>query len=112
MALWLVHVAVMAAAASSMRVNRTMHLPFSWVTLPRYTFCGNETKNYTGYPLRDSAVEYISSQGGPINLIGDHSSYRYPAEQHIAEQSKVRPLTGDPSRRCPIVTNYPDSHRQ
>jgi len=75
-----------------------MNLPFSWDTLPRYTFCGNETKNYTGFPLRDSAVEYISTKGGPINLIGDHSSYRYPAETYVSQQAQVM-LAKNPSQR-------------
>ena len=39
--------------------------------------------------MNDEAVEYISKYGGPINLIGDWSSYRYPAEQTISEQANV-----------------------
>ena len=78
--------------------SASLNLPFSWATLPRYTFCGNETANYTGYPLRDSAVEYISAKGGSINLIGDHSSYRYPAETHVSEQSRVM-LAKNPTQR-------------
>jgi len=84
--------------ASAGAINTTMNLPFSWDTLPRYTFCGNETKNYTGFPLRDSAVEYISTKGGPINLIGDHSSYRYPAETYVSQQAQVM-LAKNPSQR-------------
>ena len=87
-----------AASTTVGAVNTTMNLPFSWDTLPRYTFCGNETKNYTGFPLRDSAVDYISTKGGPINLIGDHSSYRYPAETYVSQQAQVM-LAKNPSQR-------------
>ena len=72
--------------------------PFSWDTLPRYTFCGNQTTNYTGYPLNDAAVEYIATKGGAVNIIGDHSSYRYPAEQWIAQQSRAL-LKANPKQR-------------
>eukprot|EP01079_Euglenida_sp_SAG-EU17-18_P004910 gene4910-5053_t len=80
--------------------NGTIDLPFSWETLPRYTFCGNETRNYTGYPLRSEAVEYIAAKasGGAVNIIGDHSSYRYPAEVNIVKQAQVM-LEANPAQR-------------
>jgi len=91
--------AAAAVSESALLPNTTtMNLPFSWATLPRYTFCGNESKNYTGFPLRDSAADYISAKGGSINLIGDHSSYRFPAETYIAEQSRVM-LAKNPNQR-------------
>eukprot|EP01051_Picozoa_sp_SAG22_P000356 SAG22_NODE_8_length_37215_cov_120.960351_24_plen_437_part_00 len=93
--------AAAAAAAYAAPGNHTkykMNLPFSWATLPRYTFCGNETANFTGFPLRDSAVDYISTKGGLINLIGDHSSYRYPAETTVAEQARTM-LAKNPAQR-------------
>ena len=48
-------------------VNQTMNLPFSWDTLPRYTFCGNETKNYTVNPKQRGTLAPVGQ------LQGSHS---------------------------------------
>eukprot|EP01049_Picozoa_sp_SAG25_P009418 SAG25_NODE_932_length_4679_cov_8.188210_2_plen_366_part_00 len=65
-------------------LNHTVHIPFSWATLPRYTFCGNASGL-----LNKQAQQYVSQHGGPINLIGDHSSYRYPAEDTVSQQANI-----------------------
>jgi hypothetical protein len=67
-----------AASMTARAVNTTMNLPFSWDTLPRYTFCGNETAGYAGFPLRDSAVEYISTKQGATDRRGSGGSLEPP----------------------------------
>lgn len=76
--------AATGTAHTPSNLSHHLHLPFSWDTLPRYTFCGNASGL-----LNAQAASYISEQGGPIFLIGDHSSYRYPAEDTIAAQANA-----------------------
>lgn len=56
---WLTAAAAAAAATTTglggPPLNHSLHLPFSWDTLPRYTFCGNGSG-----PLNEQSVEYIS----------------------------------------------------
>ena len=50
------------ALAGASAVNHTLgYLPFSWDTLPRYTFCVNSSG-----PLNDEALAYVAKQ--PIFL--------------------------------------------
>eukprot|EP00947_MAST-08B_sp_MAST-8B-sp1_P005161 g5161.t1 len=66
-------------ATATTTPNHTLgHLPFSWATLPRYTFCVNSSG-----PLSEASLDYISKQ--PIYL-NNPVLARKPGEVVIGEQ--------------------------